>query len=350
MAIKGIDVSEFQGNINWDKVKADGIEFAILKLGNIYDYDANYKDSKFETNYKNARAQGIKIGAYIYNYCNTVDTLKKGLEWALEQLDGKKLDLPIYLDMEDKDIQGETVATLTNICNEFAKQVKSKGYQAGVYANVNWLKNELNPNDFDKDISVWVAQYYKECQYTGKYDIWQYASNGKVSGISGNCDMNYLYNEDITKESGSTENTDKKSVDELAQEVIDGKWGDGEARKKKLEDAGYNYNAVQNRVNEMLAKPKKSATEVAKNVINGKYGNGDERKKKLEAEGYDYDQVQAKVNQLLGANTTKTYTVKSGDTLSGIASKYKTTVAKLVKDNNIKNANLIYVGQKIVIK
>lgn len=350
MAIKGIDVSEFQGSINWDKVKADGIKFAILKLANIYDYDTNYKDSKFDTNYKEAKKRGIKIGAYIYNYCNTVDTLKKGLEWAIGKLDGRKLDLPLYLDMEDKDIQGETKASLTEQCNEFAKYVESKGYQAGVYANVNWLKNELNPNDFDKKISVWVAQYYKECQYTGKYDIWQYASNGKVSGISGNCDMNYLYNEDIIKESGSTENTDKKSVDELAQEVIDGKWGDGEARKKKLEDAGYNYNAVQNRVNEMLAKPKKSVTEVAKNVINGKYGNGDERKKKLEAEGYDYDQVQAKVNQLLGANTTKTYTVKSGDTLSGIASKYKTTVAKLVKDNNIKNANLIYPGQKIVIK
>ena len=349
MAIKGIDVSEFQGSINWDKVKADGIEFAILKLGNIYDYDANYKDSKFDTNYKNARANGIKIGAYIYNYCNTIDTLKKGLEWAIKKLEGKELDLPFYLDMEDKDIQGETKETLTNQCNEFAKYVESKGYQAGVYANVNWLKNELNPDNFDKDISVWVAQYYSKCEYAGKYDIWQYTSSGKVSGISGNCDMNYLYNEDIIKESGA-DTSDKKTIDELAQEVIDGKWGDGEARKKKLEDAGYNYNAVQNRVNEMLAKPKKSVTEVAKNVINGKYGNGDERKKKLEAEGYDYDQVQAKVNQLLGANTTKTYTVKSGDTLSGIASKYKTTVAKLVKDNNIKNANLIYPGQKIVIK
>ena len=349
MAIKGIDVSEFQGNINWNKVKADGIEFAILKLGNIYDYDANYKDSKFDTNYKNARANGIKIGAYIYNYCNTIDTLKKGLEWAIKKLEGKKLDLPFYLDMEDKDIQGETKETLTNQCNEFAKYVESKGYQAGVYANVNWLKNELNPNDFDKKISVWVAQYYKECQYTGKYDIWQYASDGSVSGISGNCDMNYLCNEDIIKES-ETDTSDKKTIDELAEEVIDGKWGDGEDRKTKLEKAGYNYDAVQDRVNEILSRPKKSITEVAKDVINGKYGNGEERKKKLEAEGYDYDQVQAKVNQLLGANVTKTYTVKSGDTLSGIASKYKTTVAKLVKDNNIKNANLIYPGQKIVIK
>lgn len=349
MAIKGIDVSEFQGNINWNKVKADGIEFAILKLGNIYDYDANYKDSKFDTNYKNARANGIKIGAYIYNYCNTIDTLKKGLEWAIKKLEGKELDLPFYLDMEDKDIQGETKETLTNQCNEFAKYVESKGYQAGVYANVNWLKNELNPNDFDKKISVWVAQYYKECQYTGKYDIWQYASDGSVSGISGNCDMNYLYNEDIIKES-ETDTSDKKTIDELAEEVIDGKWGDGEDRKTKLEKAGYDYDAVQDRVNEILSRPKKSITEVAKDVIDGKYGNGETRKKKLEAEGYNYDTVQAKVNQLLGAEVTKTYTVKSGDTLSGIASKYKTTVAKLVKDNNIANANLIYVGQKIVIK
>ena len=350
--IKGIDVSEFQGTINWDKVKADGIKFAILKLANIYDHDTNYKDSKFDTNYKEAKKRGIKIGAYIYNYCNTVDTLKKGLEWAIGKLAGKKLDLPLYLDMEDKDIQGETKASLTEQCNEFAKYVESKGYQAGVYANVNWLKNELNPSNFDKDISVWVAQYYKECQYTGKYDIWQYASDGSVSGISGNCDMNYLYNTDIIKESGSTDTSDNKTIDELAEEVIDGKWGDGEDRKSKLEKAGYDYDAVQDRVNKILKEQnnKKSVTEVAKDVIAGKYGNGDNRKKKLEAEGYDYDQVQAKVNQLLGANTTKTYTVKSGDTLSDIASKYKTTVAKLVKDNNIKNANLIYPGQKIVIK
>lgn len=352
MAIKGIDVSEFQGSIDWDKVKAAGVEFALLKLGNIYDCDTNYKDSTFETNYKNAKAQGIKVGAYIYNYCNTVDTLKKGLKWAIEKLNGKQLDLPFYLDMEDKDIQGETKASLTNQCNEFAKYVKEEGYKAGVYANVNWLKNELNPNDFDKEISVWVAQYYKECQYTGKYDIWQYASDGSVSGINGNCDMNYLYNEDIIKESSSISASDKKSIDEIAQEVIDGKWGNGDTRKSKLEKAGYNYDTVQNRVNEILKEKdsKKSITEVAKDVIAGDYGNGDERKKKLEAEGYDYDQVQAKVNQLLGANVTKTYTVKSGDTLSGIASKYKTTVSKLVKDNNIKNANLIYVGQKIVIK
>ena len=349
--IKGIDVSEFQGNIDWTKVKNDGVEFAILKLGNIYDTDANYKDSKFDTNYKNARANGIKVGAYIYNYCNTLDNLKKGLDWAFEKLAGKELDLPLYLDMEDKTIAVETVDSLTNQCNEFAKIAKQKGYKAGVYANLNWLKNELNPDKFDKDISVWVAQYYKECEYQGQYDIWQYTSDGKVNGISGRVDMNYLYNEDIIQDTTSTVE-DKKSIDEIADEVIAGKWGNGTDRKTNLEKAGYDYNAVQNRVNEILKEKdnKKSVTEVAKDVIAGDYGNGEDRKKKLESEGYDYDTIQAKVNQLLGANVTKTYTVKSGDTLSEIAKKYNTTVQKLVKDNNIKNANLIYVGQKIVIK
>ena len=349
--IKGIDVSEFQGNIDWTKVKNDGVEFAILKLGNIYDTDANYKDSKFDTNYKNARANGIKVGAYIYNYCNTLDNLKKGLDWAFEKLAGKELDLPLYLDMEDKTIAVETVDSLTNQCNEFAKIAKQKGYKAGVYANLNWLKNELNPSKFDKDISVWVAQYNNECQYTGTYDIWQYTSSGKVNGISGRVDMDYLYNEDIMEETSTTVE-DKKSIDELANEVVDGKWGNGTDRKTNLEKAGYDYDAVQNRVNEILKEKdnKKSVTEVAKDVIAGDYGNGEDRKKKLESEGYDYDTIQAKVNQLLGANVTKTYTVKSGDTLSEIAKKYNTTVQELVKDNNIKNANLIYVGQKIVIK
>ncbi len=349
--IKGIDVSGYQGNIDWKKVKAAGIKFAIIKFGNIYDTDTNDIDSKFEINYKNAKANGLKVGIFFYNYCNEMSNLKKGLEWFFEKIKDKKLDLPIYIDMEDKSIAVETVETLTNQCNEFAKIAKQKGYKAGVYANLNWLKNELDPDKFDKDISVWVAQYNNECQYEGKYDIWQYTSDGKVNGISGRVDMNYLYNEDIMEETSITVE-DKKSIDEIADEVIAGKWGNGTDRKTNLEKAGYDYDAVQNRVNEILKEKdnKKSVTEVAKDVIAGDYGNGEDRKKKLEAEGYDYETVQAKVNQLLGANVTKTYTVKSGDTLSEIANKYNTTVQKLVKDNNIKNANLIYVGQKIVIK
>ena len=345
MAIKGIDVSEFQGNINWDKVKADGIKFAILRVG--FGMDVTSQDDKYiERNIEECERIGMPYGVYLFSYANSVEKAKSEAEHTLRLIKGHTLTMGVWYDIEDNATSGSVgKETLTNIINTYCNTIKNSGYDVGIYANLNWLNNKIEASVQEK-WPIWVAQYYKECQYKGKYVIWQYASDGKVDGISGNVDMNYFYG----KLQEDTENTDKKSVDELAQEVIDGKWGDGEARKKKLEAAGYDYNAVQDRVNEMLAKPKKSITEVAKDVINGKYGNGDERKKKLEAEGYDYDEVQAKVNQLLGATVTKTYTVKSGDTLSGIASKYKTTVDKLVKDNNIKNANLIYVGQKIVIK
>lgn len=345
MAIKGIDVSEFQGSIDWDKVKADGIEFAILRAG--FGMDVTSQDDKYiERNVEECERLGIPFGVYLFSYANTVDKAKSEAEHTLRLIKGHTLKMGVWYDIEDNNTSGSvSKETLTNIINTYCNTIKNAGYRVGIYANLNWLNNKIEASVQEK-WDVWVAQYYKECQHKGKYVIWQYASDGKVDGISGNVDMNYFYG----KLQEDTENNDKKSIDELAQEVINGKWGDGEARKKKLEAAGYDYNAVQNRVNEMLAKPKKSVAEVAKDVIAGKYGNGDNRKKKLEAEGYDYDEVQAKVNQLLGANTTKTYTVKSGDTLSIIASKYKTTVNKLVKDNNIANANLIYVGQKIVIK
>ena len=139
----------------------------------------------------------------------------------------------------------------------------------------------------------------------------------------------------------------RKSVDEIAHEVINGSWGNGEDRKNRLTNAGYDYNAIQNRVNELLTTPKKSIDEIAQEVIKGMWGNGDERKNRLSQAGYNYDTVQDKVNDLLNAN--KTYTVVSGDTLSAIASKYNTTVDSLVRKNNIENPNLIYAGQVLNI-
>ena len=345
MAIKGIDVSEFQGSIDWDKVKSDGIKFAILRVG--FGSDITSQDDKYiERNIEECERIGIPYGVYLFSYANTVDKAKSEAEHTLRLIKNHKLAMGVWYDIEDNKTSGSvSKETLTNIINTFCNTIKNAGYDVGIYASLNWLNNKIEAS-VQKQYPIWVAQYYKECQYKGNYKIWQYTSKGKVDGISGNVDMNYFYGE--LEENIST---DTKSIDELAQEVIDGKWGDGEDRKRRLEEDGYDYDAVQDRVNEILYKDnKKSVTEIAQEVINGEWGNGDERKKKLEAEGYDYDEVQEKVNQLLGANVTKTYTVKSGDTLSGIASKYKTTVAKLVKDNNIVNANLIYVGQKLVIK
>ena len=345
--LKGIDVSGYQGNIDWKKVKNDGVKFAIIKLGTIYDEDENSIESTFEKNYNECIKNNIPVGVYVYNYCNSIEALKKGANWVLEVLNKRALNLPVYLDMEDKTIVSEGKAALTNQCNEFAKILTNAGYEVGVYANLNWFENYLEAKEFNSNISVWVAQYYKECEYEGKYDIWQYSSSGKVDGISGNVDMNYLYNENIIK---NTDNKpEDKTIDELAQEVIDGKWGNGEDRRKRLEEAGYDYDKVQDKVNSILSIPKKSIETLAREVIEGKWGNGTERKNKLEKAGYDYNKVQNKVNELLGSKNSKTYTVKSGDTLSEIAEKYNTTVSKIVKDNNIENANLIYPGQKLKI-
>ena len=345
--LKGIDVSGYQGNIDWKKVKNDGVKFAIIKLGTIYDEDENSIESTFEKNYNECIKNNIPVGVYVYNYCNSIEALKKGANWILEVLNKRALNLPVYLDMEDRTIVSEGKAALTNQCNEFAKILTNAGYKVGVYANLNWFENYLEAKEFNSNISVWVAQYYKECEYEGEYDIWQYSSSGKVDGISGNVDMNYLYNESIIK---NTDNKpENKTIDELAQEVIDGKWGNGEDRRKRLEEAGYDYDKVQDKVNSILSIPKKSIETLAREVIEGKWGNGTERKNKLEKAGYDYNKVQDKVNELLESKNSKTYTVKSGDTLSEIAEKYNTTVSKIVKDNNIENANLIYPGQKLKI-
>ncbi len=347
--LKGIDVSGYQGDIDWEEAKTNGVQFAIIKLGNIYDTDENDVDSKFEKNYEGCTKNKIPVGIYVYNYCNSIEALREGVKHVLNHLRNKQIQLPIYLDMEDKTLTAEGKTALTNLCIEFAKLMKEEGYDAGVYANANWFKNYIDVSKLDGNASIWIAQYEVDKPQISDYDIWQYTSDGSVEGISGRVDMNYLYNEDIIQNSDPQK--ENKSIDQLAQEVIDGKWGDGTQRKQALQKAGYDYNAVQDRVNEiLLSNASKSVTEVAKEVIAGKYGNGTDRKKKLEAEGYNYDAVQEKVNELLGENTSRTYTVKSGDTLSEIASKYNTTVAKLVKDNNISNANLIYPGQKIVIK
>jgi LysM repeat protein len=139
----------------------------------------------------------------------------------------------------------------------------------------------------------------------------------------------------------------EKTIDELAREVIAGKYGNGEARKKALGDK---YNQVQEKVNQLLKQPKKSIEEIVKEVIEGKWGNGNDRKARLTNAGYNYNEVQNKVNSLLGSNNKVYYTIKSGDNLSSIAKRYGTTVNQLVQWNNIKNPNLMYPNQKIRVK
>lgn len=345
----GIDVSEHQGTINWDSVRPQ-ISFAILRLGWIGNKNNHTLDKQFERNYSECKRLGIPVGVYLYNYCNCEDTAKSGANWALQQLQGKSLELPVYIDMEDSSITRLGKDKLTNICIAFNTIIEQAGFWAGVYANLNWYNNCLNKDTIKSKYTTWIAHYTSgDNKYEGEYDIWQNSSSGKINGISGNVDTNYMYR-DLMSEIGNTKQTETKSIDQLAQEVIDNQWGVGEDRKNRLTQAGYDYNAVQAKVNELLGvTSKKSNEEIAQEVINGKWGVGDARKQALANAGYDYNTIQDLVNKKMGVSTTKTYTVKSGDTLSAIAAKYGTTYQELAAKNGIADPNKIYPGQVLKI-
>ena len=293
MKIKGIDVSKHQGIIDWKKVKNDGVEFAIIRIG--YGGSAPVKDERFEENYKNAKANGIKVGVYIYSYADTESDLIKEYEAVIKWLSGRDLDLPVYFDVEDKKMSSLSKEVLSNYVKTFCVKIENAGYWAGIYANKNWLETKLDMNKLNR-FTVWLAQWTNTPSYKGSYAMWQYTSNGRVDGIGGRVDMNYQVKE-LGGKIGTTSSSNKKSNEEIASEVIEGKWGNGTDRKNKLTNAGYDYEAIQKIVNQKLSK--KSNEEVATEVIKGKWGNGSERQKRLEKAGYNYKEIQKIVNERL---------------------------------------------------
>ena len=297
----GVDISEHNGTVDWTKV-AKKVDFAILRIGWVGNTQ-NKMDKLFEKNYAAAKKAGVKLGAYVYMYTKNALNAKSGAEWILKQIKGKEFELPIYCDMEDPTISKLSKAELTNITIAFNEAIKKGGYVVGTYASRYWFDSKLDKLLRTK-YHTWIAHYTSGTnKYKGEYEMWQNSSKGRVDGVSGNVDTNYLY-EDIFDKPATTQPVTpsqpaKKSVDEIAKEVIEGKWGNGEDRKKRLTAAGYNYTTVQKKVNELVAPKKKSVTDIAKEVIDGKWGNGLTRRSKLKKAGYDYNAVQKEVNRLL---------------------------------------------------
>ena len=177
--------------------------------------------------------------------------------------------------------------------------------------------------------------------------IWQFTSEGHLSGYNGNLDMNYLYKDVIiggdisTPQPTPTPSVDGSTLD-LAIRVMRGEFGNGDDRKNNL---GNRYDEVQDFINHIYSA---STDELATETIEGRYGNGDQRKEVL---GSRYDEVQDAVNARYdGGSSEKVYIVKPGDILSSIAAKFGTTYQKIAIDNNISNSDLIYPGQRLVIK
>jgi len=191
MRYKGIDVSKFQGDINFKKVKNDGIDFAIVRIG--YGMYESQKDPKFEANYEGFRNQNIPVGVYLYSYAKSISDAKREASVVLKWLNKRKLNLPVYFDIEDKSQINLGKNTLTKMCEAFCDEIEKGGYWAGIYANKYWFTTYLDYQKLGDRYTCWVAQYNNENTYRGKYDMWQYTSSGKVNGIKGKVDLDYLY-------------------------------------------------------------------------------------------------------------------------------------------------------------
>lgn len=294
----GIDVSEWDFLISWDRVKTD---FAIIRLGFGTNQDSHH-DKYFEKNVNGCIENNIPFGVYIFSYANSWDKLYSEIEHAKVQItkfDSIAKPFAVFIDMEDKSTVEVGKNTLTEYALEFCKQITAAGYRAGVYANQNWFQNYIDVARISEaGYVIWCAKYSNNPpSIATKYDIWQYTSSGRVEGIEGDVDLNHMYTELFDNEELAA--TKHKTVDELAAEVLSGFWGNGLERKVRLGAAGYDYYQVQNKVNELLG-IQDSLTSLAYQVIRGDWGNGTERKNRLTAAGYDYTEVQKRVNQLLG--------------------------------------------------
>jgi GH25 family lysozyme M1 (1,4-beta-N-acetylmuramidase)/LysM repeat protein len=306
---KVIDVSEWQGRISdstWNEIKKK-VNGVIIRLGyRGYGTGVMKLDSELTYNLSAVKRLGIPYGFYFFTQAMNVKEAQEEVSLICQNVDVKAAELGVWCDSETSndghgrgDILTRDQRTVAN--KAFIDALKARGANAGLYCNFYWLRDNLNMSEF-KAYPFWLACYLTEPLYKGdNLYMWQFTSrNGfGISYFGASLDCNYQY------KGFDTSSAPKKSVDELAREVLDGKWGNGKDRVDRLTAAGYDYNTVQKRVNELIAERDKP-----------KY---------------------------------KTYIVKRGDTLSAIARRYNTTVQKLAADNGIKNPNLIFPGQVIKI-
>lgn len=313
--MKIIDLSQFNGATNF-LVVVKNCDGAILRAGyRGYGSGALVTDTKFRSYINAAKNASLPIGVYFVTQAITEQEAVKEAEYTLNLIKGYKLDYPIFIDTENGSPKGAgradrgklTRAQRTAIIRAFCNTIKAAGYKAGVYASESWFKECLNITELT-DLYLWVAKYSTK-EPSIEWDAWQYTSTGNVKGVAGNVDISNFKEAStptITPTPNSTPTPTKKSDEEIADEVVAGKWGNGKERETRLRAAGYDYNKIQGLVNKKMS-----------NYIK---------------------------------NNESYYTVKEGDTLSGIAKRFKTSVLTLKKLNTIKNVNKIYAGQKLRIK
>ena len=195
--ILGIDVSEYQGNINWSHVKADGVKFAILRAG-----ISHRVDNQFANNYAGCKSNGVPVGAYWYSKATTVAEAKQEAQDFLAALKGKTLEYPVYMDLEEQSQFALGKEKCSELVDAFLTVLEQAGYFAGLYCSTYYLSNYIT-DSIKSRYAIWVAQYNDSCTYSGNYGIWQ-SGIGTIYGIDGDCDIGhgYIDYEKIIKNAG----------------------------------------------------------------------------------------------------------------------------------------------------
>lgn len=307
---QGVDLSYCQSKVNYAQLKKDGYTFAIIRAGygNALKYP-NQIDKMYEAHYKGCKSAGLNVGAYWYSYATTPAEAEQEAKGFINALKGKQFEYPVYIDIEERSQFCTGVDNCSAIVDKFCETLKAAGYYAGVYCSTYWYTNCVSES-IRKKWPCWIAEYGSKCNYKGPYDIWQ---NGLVYVAgAGNIDHDFCYTDlpAVVKAGGyngfqKTPMPTKKPNEQIAREVIQGKWGAGEDRRKRLTAAGYDYVSVQNIVNKMMGIQKaptikkKTNEQIATEVIQGKWSAGAKRMQLLTEAGYDYMTIQNLVNKML---------------------------------------------------
>ena len=211
MKEKLIDVSTWNGNIDWNKVYKSGVRYAMIRSSFGIE-NPNQVDNKFVRNITNAQKAGVKCGIYHYSYAKSAAEAKKEADFCLKTIKNYEIDLPVAFDIEDSSQTGLGKDTLTNIVIAFCDRIKSAGYRPMLYCNPNWLCNYLHKDKLINKYDIWLANWGVSAP-SYNCAIWQYSENGSVPGISGSVDMNWIFKDyTSTKPSTVKPNTSTKPI------------------------------------------------------------------------------------------------------------------------------------------
>lgn len=350
--IFGIDISTYQRGINLAAAKNEGVRFAILRAG-FTGYGngvSKSKDNQFENHYRNAKANGIGVGAYWYSCATTYENGRAEAEYMYNNcLKGKQFEYPIAIDVEDSHYQAKAgKAAVTAAIKGFCEFLEAKGYYVSIYANSNWFNNYIDTPQLAK-YDKWVANWSSNRPSNPAGGLWQFGGEtnrirtNKVAGMT--VDQNYAY-------------YDYPAI--MRQKGLNGFSADGSVQPQEPTQPSNPASAPQ----PSTSNSDSVYTVVAGDTLSGiasRYGTTYQKLaayNNISNPNLIYVGQQIKIpgtgkDTNVATNNNRTYTVKSGDTLSGIASKYGTTWQKIYNDNKSvigSNPNLIKPGQVLTIK